>query len=205
MNSEDNNTAGQGRWISGAEVMSRYNMHVSELGLLCSEGKLTAYNNETLRPVKEGRRLIKYRNMCGTYFFSFLFEKCDRFLSATYSDAFAIYEDVIGKLLFLRDEVSRALCPAVLPEHAAPPIDELTPHIVAWEAVLPKLNSSDKVAALLAIEKWQGRTHAEAYDAVCDDTVVASKIQYVSKNKHRAKKIAEVYGLTMPEWNSSKT
>jgi hypothetical protein len=91
------------------------------------------------------------------------------------------------------------------PEPAAPPIDELTPHIVAWEAVLPKLNSSDKVAALLAIEKLKRKTHVEAYNAVCGDTVVASKIQYVSKSKRHAEKIAEDYGLTMPKWDSSKT
>lgn len=80
-------------------------------------------------------------------------------------------------------------------------------HIQSWEAILPELSGAELIAAKLAIEKWSGKSHVEAFDAVRPGENVQDPKNYVSKKKKTAASIAERYNkqghnLIMPRWES---
>jgi hypothetical protein len=81
-----------------------------------------------------------------------------------------------------------------------------------WQALLPQLKGKgEKATALVVIEKWQGKTHVEAYDARFPKkkelTSRASKKNYVFKAREKAMKIIRDYpeqGLIMPPWDTTE-
>ena len=78
-------------------------------------------------------------------------------------------------------------------------------HIEAWQAILPKLRKkAEIIAAKLAIQKWQRKSHKEACEAVRSGEDVTDFYSYVSKKKKLAEKLAKQYGLTMPDWQVKK-
>ena len=87
---------------------------------------------------------------------------------------------------------------------ATPQTGQQHTDISAWQAIIDTghLSASDRIAASLAVEKIKGKTHAEAYDAVCSGTVVTNKAEYVSKRRTRAEALAKLHGLNMPDWRS---
>ena len=74
--------------------------------------------------------------------------------------------------------------------------------ITAWEAVLPSLRGAELTAAKLAINKWRGKSHAEAYKAAISDGCASNPKAFVSKMKRVAQKVAHDHGLPMPVWQS---
>jgi len=77
-----------------------------------------------------------------------------------------------------------------------------TQHIQAWESILPELTGAELTAAKLAIEKWYGKSHVEAFEAIRPGEKVQEPKNYVSKKQEKAQTIALRYGLTMPPWNT---
>ena len=75
-------------------------------------------------------------------------------------------------------------------------------YIQAWESILTELTGAELTAAKLAIEKWHGKSHAEAFTAVRPGEEVRDPKNYVSKMRGKAEKVALRYGLTMPPWNT---
>lgn len=78
-------------------------------------------------------------------------------------------------------------------------------NIQAWEVILPELSGAELTAAKLAIEKWSGKPHVEAFDAVRPGEKVQDPKNYVSKKKKTAASIVERYNkqghnLIMPRW-----
>lgn len=79
-----------------------------------------------------------------------------------------------------------------------------------WNKIIPIFETKTDIhAAYLAIAKFQGMTHIEAYDTVYNErkTNVSnkSKIEHVSKAKTRVENIAKLHFLPMPEWEISKS
>lgn len=78
--------------------------------------------------------------------------------------------------------------------------------IKEWERVLPTLKKKTQItAARLAIEKWKGKTHREAYDIVRSDDPIANKEQFVTRKKDDAQSIVDDhqdYELKMPPWRA---
>jgi hypothetical protein len=74
--------------------------------------------------------------------------------------------------------------------------------IRAWETILPKLQGKNEKSARVAIEKWRGKTHEEAFKAARPGIRRRDARQYISKLKKTAKDIAQEYGLLMPPWKS---
>lgn len=77
--------------------------------------------------------------------------------------------------------------------------DSVEQHVAAWTAVLPNLRGAELTAAKLAIEKWRGKSHPEAYRATIGGTAGNPK-EYVSRKRATAEEVAKRYGLTMPDW-----
>lgn len=77
-------------------------------------------------------------------------------------------------------------------------------HISAWDKILRELKGGELTAARLAIEKWRGKTHEEAYAVAIPDGGAKNPTEFVSKKKKAAQLVAERYNLTMPDWNSKK-
>ena len=74
-------------------------------------------------------------------------------------------------------------------------------HITAWSAILPDLRGRELASAKLAIEKWRGLNHIDAYKAAFPDGQSHEPTGYVGGLKKEARRVAERYGLTMPKWS----
>ena len=74
--------------------------------------------------------------------------------------------------------------------------------IAAWVNILPTLKRAQYIAAQLAIEKWKGKSHLEAFKAVRPDADTKLAKRYVSEKRKCAQKVALQYGLAMPSWRS---
>ena len=66
-------------------------------------------------------------------------------------------------------------------------------HIQSWEVILPKLTGVELAAAKLAIEKWKGKSHVEAFKAVRPDDNIDDPKNYVNKKRETAAGIVERY------------
>lgn len=87
---------------------------------------------------------------------------------------------------------------------AASPSTEVQKHIEAWEKILLELKRAELTAAKLAILKWQGKTHREAFLSLRPDDVRQDPFNYVSRKKSTAVKLAKRHGLPMPSWIAEK-
>lgn len=76
-------------------------------------------------------------------------------------------------------------------------------HIKAWTDTLPKLKGAELSAAKLAIEKWRGKSHVDAYKAAFPNGSANDPKSFVSNKQAVAQKVAKNYGLTMPDWKSA--
>ncbi len=74
--------------------------------------------------------------------------------------------------------------------------------IQAWTDILPNLRGAELTAAKLAIEKWRGKSHVEAYKAAIPNGCANDPREYVSKKKVTAEKVAADHHLVMPNWRS---
>lgn len=77
-------------------------------------------------------------------------------------------------------------------------------NIKAWEAALPSLRGAENTAAKLAIEKWRGKSHDEAYRTAIPDGCANKPKEFVSRKKAAAEAVALRYDLSMPDWRSNK-
>ena len=75
-------------------------------------------------------------------------------------------------------------------------------HIKNWTKILPAISGAEMVAAKLAIEKWKGKSHPDAYKAACPNGSASNPEEYVSRKKGLAERLAKKYGLSMPKWNT---
>ena len=90
------------------------------------------------------------------------------------------------------------------PEEVEIPSTDVQLQSKAWEDVLPKLKRAELTAAKLAIQKLQGKTHKEAFQAVRPNGNDNDSTNYVSKKRAKAEKVAKEYNLHMPQWASEK-
>lgn len=72
--------------------------------------------------------------------------------------------------------------------------------IAAWESILPQLSGAQLKAAMLAIEKWRGKSHQQAFRDAFPKESSRNATDYVSKAKATAETIAAEHGLIMPTW-----
>ena len=125
----------------------------------------------------------------------------------------ADYKLQIGAWLFKREEVEKWLGESTNGKRAVQNAEEdAEANITAWTEILPTLRGADYTAAEIAICKWKGMTHVEAYDHVRkgvaigdgsdEKAVSAAKRNYITKRKNRAGEIAKRLGLTMPPWRA---
>lgn len=72
--------------------------------------------------------------------------------------------------------------------------------IDGWTDVLARLQGARRKAAMLAIEKWKGKSHQQAFSSAFPGEPSQNAKDYVSKARETAKTIAAEFGLTMPPW-----
>ena len=115
------------------------------------------------------------------------------------------YKNRLAKMWFRQADVDHALV-----DEEGPPSQReekqgtAKEQITAWQALLPRLNGAELIAAKLAIAKWEGKTHGEAFEAVRPGESIGDTVGFVSKKKNTAKTVVDRYGyeyaLRMPEW-----
>ena len=78
--------------------------------------------------------------------------------------------------------------------------------IEKWKMILPEIKKESLlIAAKLAIEKWKGKSHKEAFAIVRPDSDILSKEQFVARKKKDVQTLIDTYkeyGLAMPPWQS---
>ena len=74
--------------------------------------------------------------------------------------------------------------------------------IADWEAAASKLKGDEHIAAMLAIQKWKGMSHAEAFEVVMPKHDKKHAKSFVSKRSSVAESIANRYHLSMPDWET---
>ena len=118
-------------------------------------------------------------------------------------------EDIKENLMETRDNSSDETPFAPPPQGSAEPVavsvpdsreEEKTQAIARWEAVISHLRGAEHTAAKLAIEKWRGKSHAEAYNAAIPDGNANRPKEFVSKKKSVAQMVADSHNLPMPDW-----
>jgi hypothetical protein len=150
----------------------------------CSRARDIVYMSLIESMVVYKREAIRYLNRCG--------------YSPQRSDVKGLSPD------FVREVITEAAATPLPSENAPDAAQEKD--IAAWQTLLDegRLSSADRIAVALVIEKIRGKTHKEAYDAVLPTEYKEDKHQFVSKRRPRARKLASLHGLTMPDWRSSR-
>jgi hypothetical protein len=93
-----------------------------------------------------------------------------------------------------------------IPSVLAKEFPNLIGSIPLWEIVLQELtDEKEQIAAKIAILKFKGKTHVEAYDIIHGQDPgkqKADKIGYIRKQKDTAQMIANRHHLPMPSWDT---
>jgi hypothetical protein len=79
---------------------------------------------------------------------------------------------------------------------------EAEQEIECWQNILQNLKGAELIAARIAIEKWRGATHKEAFCAVRPDARMDNAANFIARKACVARTVAERYGLKMPVWDT---
>lgn len=72
----------------------------------------------------------------------------------------------------------------------------------SWERLSLKLSGANKKAAMAAAYKWRGYSHTETRHCLDPCAPQSNAVQYISKLRKIAQKLADEYGLEMPAWRT---
>lgn len=213
--------------ISGAEAKSKFRILEAQLIQILESGQVTAYTKKGYPLAAE--QLQKHRDEAYSNqicYFKKQFDKISEeeiFKSTLHEMAKRTSLENLA-LHFYYDEnelettLTRLYPTSFMKEVGLPPQEKMPKvqsdnnitdkekrireHVEEWEAALPFLNGTALTAARLAIEKWKGKSHIEAFEATRPGDVVQDPKNFVSKKRKEAEQIALQHGLTMPPWES---
>ena len=217
-------------FISGREAIEKYHIFEAQLGELLKTGKIKPYDiaGREISPERLKRLLSiefeKAKQFILSRVSAYPFDEPDEELLQTVSaKALEVSPMKLATtFVFVKKEFEAALAslyPESFGEIVSPPTQEKTvdsqsnkdvddkenhidKNIEAWEAVLYLLTGIELMAAKLAIEKWKGKPHEEAFKAIRPGDVIQDPKNFVCKKKKTAEQIARRYNLPMPPWKS---
>ena len=189
------------RYWTGKELIEAGYLSAIELGELARDGKITAWMVPGMANYTDGEHYQVIKNgaphSVSTIPFPFdFYEYALEYEGGMTGPVTAYsYQSHIENMIFEYDEIIREF----LNEKG------LDGEIERWQAIMSKLNATEKVAAQAAICKLEGLSHKDTFSRIFDIKVSEeSAANRISKMKMIAQAIADKHGLKMPAWNIRK-